>query len=211
MSQHGREQDTGEDSFFDGDTGTLSFDSRRALVRLLKGPLLTAQSEQQLWNAVVTDTAAIQSALHNLFLDLVVDETDQIAFTRMVTAYDDVAVPKVLRTETLTHLDTLILLQLRQEVTLNNPGERTVVDVEELRQQVWSFRSPDNRDEAAFAKRFSAAIKRLSDRYKLLLPTETPTRFEVSRALRHIFDVQTTTSIVEEYRRLAEDGKGVDL
>ncbi|AHI03043.1 hypothetical protein CFAL_05030 [Corynebacterium falsenii DSM 44353] len=205
------ESNSPEQQIFEGDTGTLSLDSRRALARLLKGPLLTAQGEPHLWNAVVTDTAAITSALHNVFLDLVLDETDQIAFTRMVEPAEGVTIPRVLRTETLKHIDTLILLQLRQELALNNPGERVIVDADELRQQIWSMRNPDNRDEAGFNKRFDAAMKRISDTFSLLKKTETPQRYEISRALRHVFDVKTTTSIIEEYRRLAEQGRGVDL
>ncbi|EGT5575048.1 IS256 family transposase [Corynebacterium striatum] len=106
-------------------------------------------------------------------------------------------------TDKLKHIDTAILLNLRQELGLALPGERVIVDVEDLRESIGYVRAVDNRDEAGFTKRFNAAIKRIQNDYSLLSTTETEGRLEVSPVLRQLFDASTVTAIRDEYARLA--------
>ena len=49
---------------------------------------------------------------------------------------ETLAIPQVLRTDKLKHIDTAILLNLRQELGLALPGERVIVDVEDLREGI---------------------------------------------------------------------------
>ncbi len=186
-----------------GDSGTLGLDSRRALVQLLKGPLMRKSRHPDLWNALITDTEALRSRLADVFLDLIVDEDAGIAFTRMASPDNDLKIPAVLRVDRLKHVDTLILLHLRNELGLSAPGERVIVDVDELRDQVRSYQRSDDLDDAAYARRFDAAIKRIRNAYNLLDETETAGRYEVSPVLRHIFDVDTVTALRDEYARYA--------
>lgn len=195
------------DPLWTGDTGTLSLDSRRALVQLLKGPLMRKSKHPDLWSAVITDTEALRSCLANVFLYLIVDEDAGIAFTRMVSPDNDLKIPAVLRVDRLKHVDTLILLHLRNELGLSAPGERVIVDIEELRDQVRSYQRADDLDDAAYTKRFNAAVTRIRNIYNLLDDTETAGRYEVSPVLRHIFDVDTVTALRDEYARYADKGK----
>lgn len=191
------------DPLWTGDTGTLSLDSRRALVQLLKGPLMRKSKHPGLWSAVITDTEALRSRLADVFLDLIVDEDAGIAFARMVSPDNDLKIPAVLRVDRLKHVDTLVLLHLRNELGLSSPGERVIVDVEELRDQVRSYQRADDLDDAAYTRRFNAAITRIRNTYNLLDDTETAGRYEVSPVLRHIFDVDTVTALRDEYARYA--------
>lgn len=184
------------------DKGTLTYHSRRALVQLLQGPLVRAQKEPVLWSAIISDEENLRARLHEVFLELVIDETEGFAFTRMVDD-DTLSIPQVLRTDKLKHIDTAILLNLRQELGLALPGERVIVDVEDLRESIGYVRAVDNRDEAGFTKRFNAAIKRIQNDYSLLSATETEGRLEVSPVLRQLFDASTVTAIRDEYARLA--------
>lgn len=170
--------------------------------------MVTAQEHPQVWQAVVSDEEALRSCLHNVFLDLVLDEDAGIAFPRPAAGGQDVdtgegkraPMPKVLRTETLTHWDTLIILHLRQELALSAPGERVIVDRDELRDQVLLYRPDRERDESKLSRRFDAAFRRMVD-YSLVRPTETEERFEVSPALRQIFDAATVEGVRAEYER----------
>lgn len=191
------------DPLWTGDTGTLSLDSRRALVQLLKGPLMRKTRHPELWSALITDTTAIQSRLADVFLDLIIDEEAGIAFTRMVTPDNDLKFPAVLRVDRLKHVDTLILLHLRNELGLSAPGERVIVDLEDLRAQVRNYQRSGDLDDAAYAKRFDAAITRIRNTYNLLDDTETAGRYEVSPVLRHILDVDTVTALRDEYAKYA--------
>lgn len=204
------------DQLWEGDTGTLTFGSRKALVQLLKGPMVNALQHVEVWRAITTDQDALNAVLNNLFLELVLDEDAGVAFTRPANGGQDVlvgnnkteAMPKVLRTETLSHFDTLIILILRQELTMAPPGERVIVDREEIREQVLLYRVDEERDEAKLAKRFDAAFRRIVD-YSLAKKTETPERFEVSPALRQIFDADTVAGVRAEYEKFnkaAQDG-----
>ncbi|AJE68401.1 hypothetical protein YH66_14040 [[Brevibacterium] flavum] len=199
------------DQLWEGDTGTLTFGSRKALVQLLKGPMVNALQHVEVWRAITTDQDALNAVLNNLFLELVLDEDAGVAFTRPANGGQDVlvgnnkteAMPKVLRTETLSHFDTLIILILRQELTMAPPGERVIVDREEIREQVLLYRVDEERDEAKLAKRFDAAFRRIVD-YSLAKKTETPERFEVSPALRQIFDADTVAGVRAEYEKFNE-------
>jgi len=173
------------------------------LVQLLKGPLVRAHKEPVLWSAIISDEDKLRARLHEVFLELVVDEAEGFAFTRMVEE-ETLPIPQVLRTDKLKHIDTAILLNLRQELGLALPGERVIVDVEDLREGIGYVRAVDNRDEAGFNNRFNAAIKRIRNEYSLLSATETEGRYEVSPVLRQLFDAATVTAIRDEYARLAE-------
>nr|WP_269093174.1 DUF4194 domain-containing protein [Corynebacterium accolens] len=188
---------------WESDKGSLTYNSRRALVQLLKGPLVRAHKEPVLWSAIISDEDNLRARLHEVFLELVVDEGEGFAFTRMVEE-ETLPIPPVLRTDKLKHIDTAILLNLRQELGLALPGERVIVDVEDLREGIGYVRAVDNRDEAGFNNRFNAAIKRIRNEYSLLSATETEGRYEVSPVLRQLFDAATVTAIRDEYARLAE-------
>ncbi|OKX84678.1 DUF4194 domain-containing protein [Corynebacterium glutamicum] len=203
------------DQLWEGDTGTLTFGSRKALVQLLKGPMVNALQHVEVWRAITTDQDALNAVLNNLFLELVLDEDAGVAFTRPANGGQEVlvgnnkteAMPKVLRTETLSHFDTLIILILRQELTMAPPGERVIVDREEIREQVLLYRVDEERDEAKLAKRFDAAFRRIVD-YSLAKKTETPERFEVSPALRQIFDADTVAGVRAEYEKFNKAAHG---
>ncbi|MFH0412185.1 DUF4194 domain-containing protein [Corynebacterium sp. L4756] len=191
-----------------GDSGTLTFESRKALVQLLKGPMVNALQHVEVWRAITSDQEALNAELNNLFLELIVDEDAGIAFTRPANGGHDVTfsdgktenMPKVLRTETLSHFDTLIILILRQELTMAPPEDRVIIDKQELRDQVLLYRVDEERDESKLARRFDAAFKRITN-YALLKATETPERFEVSPALRQIFNADVVAGVRAEYEK----------
>lgn len=192
-----------EQGLWPGDTGTLSFASRRALARLLTGPLVHAHRQPEIWAAVVSDEPALRSRLADVFLDLVLDHDAGIAFTRQVDTGGRVEVPAVLRTETLSHMDTVLLLHLRSELSVAQPGERVIVDREDVAEQIDLYRSVIDSDRARYTRKFDASWNRLKS-YSLLSDTETENRAEVSPVLRHLFDADVVAGIRDEYRALIE-------
>lgn len=197
------------DGLWEGDTGSLAITSRRALVQLLKGPLITHDKHPELWNAILSDSAALKSRLADVFLDLVIDEDSGIAFTRMVPAPDDLKIPQVLRTETLSHADTVVLLYLRSELALAPPGDRVIVDVADIHEAASPYRSVTSRDQSGFAKRITAAINRIKG-FSLLSTTETEDRLVVSPVLRSLFDPETVATIKAEYERFRPEDEPAD-
>ncbi|MDX2357312.1 DUF4194 domain-containing protein [Dietzia sp. PP-33] len=189
------------DTLWPGDTGSLSFASRRALARLLTGPLVQAHRQPEIWAAVVSDEPALRSRLADVFLDLVLDHDAGIAFTRQVDTSGQVDVPAVLRTETLSHMDTVLLLHLRSELSVAQPGERVIVDRTDVAEQIDVYRRVIDSDRARYTRKFDASWNRLKT-YSLLTVTETEGRAEVSPVLRHLFDADVVAGIRDEYRTL---------
>ncbi|MFD6727510.1 DUF4194 domain-containing protein [Corynebacterium xerosis] len=202
----------GPDQLWRTDTGTLSAASRRALVRLLQGPLVRADKQPEVWKAILSDETELRSRLSDVFLDLVLDEASGIAFTRMVDADESVSVPKVLRAVPLNHIDTVVLLHLRTELAMAQPGERVIVDKEEVFEALEVYRVGSDRDEKKYRTRFDASFKRIGD-YNLISTTETEGRFEVSPVLKSIFDPDIVAGIRDEYLAMSggpgsSDGDG---
>jgi hypothetical protein len=131
-----------------GDTGVLSEQSRRALLELVKGPYLSGAKAGALWSALLVDENAIRSRLHELFLELVIDRVGEFAFVRNVST-DELAVPRTVRTASLTFLDTAMLLVLRQMLLAREGDGRVIVGQEEVFEQLRVYRTAD-RDESDF-------------------------------------------------------------
>jgi hypothetical protein len=188
---------------FPGDTGELDLPTRRAYVQLLKGPLVTSSKHPEVWRTVIREERLLRSRLADAFLELVVDDENELAFTRPADTGDH-DTPTVLRTERLTFMDTVMLLALRQRLLRAQPGERVIVDLDELREQLEIYRADGDTDPAGFAKRVGASWKKL-DKYSLLSKTSTDDRMEVSPVLRQLFDADQIAMVEAEFRRIAEE------
>ena len=189
-------------ALWDGDKGTLREPSRRVLVQLMRGPYLSASRHGNLWTALLSDEDAVRSSLADLFLDLVTDHAAQIAFVRNTSA--DVDAPKVMRTATLTFLDTALLLHLRQTLLQESGGRKTIVGADEVADQLQVYRGKDNADIAGFSKRINSSWQKMV-KYGLLAATSTEGRFEVSPVLRLVFGAEEIAAVQAEYRRLAAE------
>lgn len=188
---------------FAGDHGSLGLDTRRALVQLLKGPLITATAHPEVWRAVIRDERVLRARLSEVFLDLVIDDENDLAFTRPADT-GELKTPNVLRTETLTFMDTVMLLALRQRLLTAQRGERVIVEVDELREQLEVYRAATNTDEAGFGRRVNSSWEKLK-KYSLLSATSTPGRMEISPVLRQLFDAEQVALIEAEFTRIVEE------
>ncbi|MCG2622535.1 DUF4194 domain-containing protein [Arthrobacter sp. I2-34] len=191
-------------ALWDGDPGALREPSRRTLVQLLRGPYLSAASHSNLWTALLADEESIRSRLADLFLELVMDEAAQVAFVRNISA--EAETPKVLRTATLTFLDTALLLHLRQQLLHEAGGGKTIVGADEVADQLQVYRGKDNADPAGFAKRVNSSWQKMV-KYGLLAATSTEGRYEVSPVLRLVFGPEEIAAVQQEYRRLAAEAR----
>lgn len=188
-------------ALWDGDGGTLRESSRRALVQLLRGPYLSATSHGRLWTALLADEDAIRSRLSDMFLELVTDDGAQVAFVRNAGAQIDA--PKVMRTAALTFLDTALLLHLRQQLLHESTGNKAIVGVDEVADQLQVYRGKDGADPAGFAKRINTSWAKMI-KYGLLSATSTEGRYVVSPVLRLVFGPEEIAAVRNEYTRLAE-------
>jgi hypothetical protein len=190
------------DAMFPGDTGRLPIETRRVLVQLLLGPSLDATRQRHLWPVLLRDEAALRSRLHELFLELVVDAEQQVAFTRQVTA-EDIDAPVLLRRSHLTFIETALVLFLRQRLTQSEAqGERAVVSGQDMRDHLSVFERTANPDQARFGRQVEAAIEKVKKLNLVRLLGRGEPRFEVSPTLRLLFPSEQIQALTRTYQTL---------
>ena len=187
-----------ETALWQGDTGTLHDLSRRALLRLLKGPYLSGEKQSHLWSALLADERAIRSRLHDLFLDLVVDRDNEFAFVRKVST-DTIDIPTPLRNESLTFIETAMLLTFRQMLLAHSGDHRVIVGKEEVYEQLQVY---SGGDASTFERNLNSAWARMENRYRVLHAAGDE-RVEISPVVKFLIDPDRARELTNSYRRLA--------
>lgn len=188
---------------FNEDHGTLAFDSRLALCKLLSGPCLDPDSA--LWPALLRDEGAVRSRLSEVFLDLVIDRDRKVAFTRPADT-GDLDVPVLQRSTPLTYLESVLLLHLREVlVEADTRGERAVVGEAELQDTLAIYVAGSSTDQALVTRRINAAIEKMRKNTILQGIRGEERRFEVSPTLRLLFPVEEVAALSAAYRALVEN------
>src|SRR5699024_4066937 len=176
------------------------FRSRRTLLQLLRGPYVSAARHGNLWARILVDERILRSRLADLYLVLVVDHEREVAFIRNV---DDDAAPRVVRATKLTHIQSVLLLHLRQRLIQDTNHSRAIIDQEETFEQLAVFQGVGGSDPALFEKRVRAAWTRF-EKLGILYETYTPGRYEISPVLAVIFGPDEIRAIRREYENLRD-------
>lgn len=190
-------------ALFLGDSGELPLDTRRALVQLLSGPALDGRRHAKLWPVLLRDETVVRRRLAELFLDLVIDRDMQVAFTRQADT-GDLEVPLLLRRAQLTFVDSVLVLYLRQRLTQADAhGERAVVALDEMVDNLTLYERAASTDRAGFTKRVHASVEKVKKHNILQKIRGSEDRFEISPTLKLLFsagEIQTLTAL---YQRMA--------
>lgn len=193
-------------ALFSGDRGQLPLETRRALVQLLQGPSVDGRRQARLWATLLRDEAVLRSRLHELFLDLVVDREQQVAFTRQA-AVGELEAPVLLRRAALTFLESALVLYLRQRLMQGETqGERAVVARAEALEHLRVYERDRNVDHARFERQMDNAFekaKKLGLLHKLRGGEE---RYEVSPTLKLLFPAEEILALTRTYQALAQGG-----
>ena len=193
--------DGGEASLFPGDTGVFDKETRLVLVKLLRGPFLDGTREPAGWSMLRRSEGAIRRFLSEIFLTLVIDDADRIAFTQQATDAD-ATIPTVLRQVPLTMIDSALILFLRQELTaVSGTGHRAIVGLDDIVAQLAPYRRDGIVDESAHRKRINGAVNKMSDA-GILSKTATEGRYEVSPVLRILFPAEQISALIGTYEAL---------
>jgi hypothetical protein len=193
-----------ESATFLGDTGSLSIDIRRVLVQLLLGPSVDARRQSKLWPVLLRDEAVIRSRLHELFLEVVIDHEQQVAFTRQVVS-DELEVPILLRKASLTFLETALLLFLRQRLTqADAQGERAVVSLSDMQEYLGVFERDNNPDHAKFGRQVVNAVDKAKKLSLIQRIRSSDERYEVAPTLKLLFSAEEIQQLTRTYAQLAQ-------
>lgn len=194
---------------FAGDRGQLTLDTRRILVQLLLGPSVDAKRQNKLWPILLRDEAILRSRLHDLFLDLVIDYDQQVAFTRQVVA-EDISAPILLRKSNLTFLESALLLFLRQRLTqADAQGDRAVVSQQEMLEHLSVFERDKNADHAKFERQTLNAVDKAKKLSLIRQLSSSDKRFEVAPTLKLLFPAEEIQALTRTYEDLAEGKIGL--
>jgi hypothetical protein len=198
-----------EGGSFVGDTGSLLTDTIRVLVQLLLGPSVDARRQSKLWPVLLRDEAIIRSRLHELFLEVVIDHEQRVAFTRQVTS-DELDVPILLRKASLTFLETALLLFLRQRLTqADAQAERAVVSLADLQEHLSVFERDGNPDHARFERQIVNAVDKAKKLSLLQRIRSSDERYEVAPTLKLLFTAEEIQDLTRTYAKLGElPGRG---
>lgn len=195
---------------FSGDKGELPLEARRLLVLLLLGPSVDARRQTRLWPVLLTYEPVLRSRLHDLFLELVVDHEQQVAFTRQVFA-EDLDAPILLRKANLSFLETALLLFLRARLThADAQGERAVVSLQEMLEHLQVFERAGNTDRAKFEKQMGTAVEKAKKLNLVRALAGGDKRFEVAPTLKLLFTAEEIQALSRAYVNLVEGGARAD-
>ena len=174
-------------------------DTRQALCKLLSGPYLEVDSPH--WPALLRDEGTIRARLADLFLELVIDRERKVAFSRQADT-GELDTPILQRTSTLSFLDSVMVLNLRQRlVDADGLDQRAVVEQDALLEDMEVFASAG--DAVATRKRIGASIEKLK-KANLLQPIRgTEGRYEIAPVLRLLFTAEDVQALSARYRALA--------
>ena len=192
---------------YPGDLGELRLDTRRVLVRLLSGPTLDGERHSKLWPVLLQDETVVRSRLADLFLELVLDRDQKVAFTRQAEV-GEIDAPILLRTSPLTLIDSLLLLFLRQELTKAEArDERAVVETSDALNYLQAYEPGASTDHAGFEKKVNAAIEKMKKNNVLQKIRGSEERYEVSPALKLLFPAEEIQALTQIYGGLANGGE----
>ena len=183
------------------DTGTLPFDARSALLRLVKGPYISETADSSLWRALLNYTEPIRSRLADLFLELVIDAEAGVAFAKNATT-EDREFPKAATSYRMTLLDTIMVLLLRRELQMAQSA-RAFISKTDLFAQMDQYRPLEKMDQAAYLKRLETSWGRIV-KQRLLLKSDVEGRYEISPVLKLVFGAEEAQAVFDEYQLLLE-------
>jgi hypothetical protein len=196
----------GSNAVFVGDSAELPLETRRVLVQLLSGPVLDAQRQTKLWPVLLRDEDTLRTRLHELFLELVVDYDQQVAFTRQVVD-PEVDIPILLRKTTLTFLQSALLLYLREQlIQADARGERAVTAREDMIEHLSVFDRDRNTDQAKFRKQAEAAVDKAASLNLIRKLRGGEERYEVSPTLKLLFSAEEIQALTRSYEVAARQG-----
>lgn len=193
-------------ALFLGDSGELTLDTRRVLVQLLAGPSLDGRRHAKLWPVLVRDEALISKRLAELFLELVIDRDMQVAFTRQADTAE-LEVPLLLRRAQLTFVDSVLVLYLRQRLTQADAhGDRAVVSLDDIMENLALYERAASTDRAGFTKRVSASVEKVKKHNILQKIRGSEDRFEISPTLKLLFSAEEILQLGALYQQMAAAG-----
>ncbi|WP_159600464.1 DUF4194 domain-containing protein [Agromyces humi] len=198
------------DELFAGDRGSLDSEVRRVLVRLLQRRFLLADKNRGDWAVLLEHQNAVESRLHDLFLQLIVDRDRGVAYKQQIRS-DELDIPILLRDEAYNRAETLVLVHLRtvyqRESTAGEESPR--VDVEDVEQTVLTYFADADGDTARRQKMIRAALNRL--RQEGVVDEESEGRYRITPLVEIVLSSERLRELVSWLTEQKAQARPIDL
>jgi hypothetical protein len=185
-------------SLFDGDEGGMTLEQRKALVSILKHRYISAASQPAEWRALLESQLLIKSRLNDVFLDLHIDHTHEIAFKRQAHPEGEGRFPTLLHDIAYTREETILLVFLRQRFRSERAdGVHDVfIDRDELLDQVEHFRPLHATDRSGDTRKSENALDSLR-RAGILLKTADEHRLQISPVIEVLLPLPRLAELLD--------------
>jgi Domain of unknown function (DUF4194) len=166
---------------FEGDTGRMDYQQRRALHALLKNRYISQERHPDQWATLLLHQDRIRSRLNDLFLDLYIDRVHQVAFKRQAVSETGAALPTLLHEVAHSKEETILLVSLRTRFFRQRRDGDSIVYVERstLLEDVAEMRPEHATDRSSDQRKTDRAVEGLR-KAGVLLKTPDPDRFRIS-------------------------------
>lgn len=208
----------------------------RVLVHLMRHGVIFHTQKPNLYDTLCQYQTLIQRHLSEVYLNLVLDERQGLAFIARFdyqdhqhspnltdigdssdsvdepTTDDGEPAPSLISKRTLSLYDTLILLMLRKYYQeRETSGEQTIIiDIERLSSLLTPF-LPLTDHASKDLQKLSGRLKEFSRRHLLSSVRGTDERYEITPLIRYVVSADFLDSMLTEYSRLANDSTDGDL
>lgn len=194
---------------FDGDTGTKPFDLRVAIAKLLIGPYLSGDEDEKSWAALVTHLDLAQSHLSDTFQVLIVDKERRVAFVRQ--AVSDTRFPAMIERRRFNLVDSAVIVYLRRRIAESaGTGRHIVVSLDEIRDELLSFRQLRNTNEAGRRRDIDNSVTRMKSHGILKKLRDSDDRYTIAPVLTVLFPLEEINALLAALRSVS-DGTAGDL
>lgn len=186
-------------ALFDGDTGTLHPEARWVLTRVLAEKAITANRHGAvLWEALLRHHDKVVSRMHDMYIDLDIDVTRQVAFKRQIRPPDQ-SYRVLLKEATYSREATVLLLYLRDiHFQRSQAGEQTIRTTrDDMLNEMGQYVPPSERDLVGRRKAMAAAVESLTTQTLLIPVPGQDGLFEVSPAIEPLLGVEAIERITE--------------
>ncbi|HXH35155.1 MAG TPA: DUF4194 domain-containing protein [Plantibacter sp.] len=189
----------GSFALFEGDEGRLDAAQRRALVALLKHRYVSPALHPAEWHTILETESLLRSRLNELFLELQVDRSAEVAFKRQATSESGRRpFPTLLHDTAYSREETILLVYLRTRLRTEqaNGARAAIVEHDELLGFVASFRPEHANDRARDDGRVERAIEKLLTA-RVLLRTKDLRRHRIASVVETLLPLERLQELLE--------------
>jgi hypothetical protein len=163
-------------TLFEGDNGTINFDSRRAITHLFSGPIYQ-NKHSELWAAVINSQDKLESLANNLNVKLIVDLNKQECYFQPINELDCSINP--LRKLHLNFYDSILWTFLSEILlTSDSKGESAIVKKDDIVSHLNRFEAVSNNDAKKHRDSINSSINKADNNGVL---TKLKSSFDIER------------------------------